>query len=103
MFFYKYLKLPKTPVKRYLQKVGHGIMVLDPTTCKIKGVFTNIDLYPNISIVPVITKHLYNICTMSVQRLRRWSNIVQMLYKCFVFTVVMALYKHDWSYWTLTV
>ena len=30
-FFYKYLKLPKTTVKRYLQKVGHGIMVLDPT------------------------------------------------------------------------
>ena len=28
------------------------------------------------------TKHLYNICTTSAQRLRRWSNIVQMLYKC---------------------
>ena len=25
-------KLPKTTVKRYLQKVGHGIMVLYPTT-----------------------------------------------------------------------
>ena len=24
------------------------------------------------------TKHLYNICTTSAQRLRRWSNIVQM-------------------------
>ena len=32
------------------------------------------------------TKHLYNICTMLAQRLRRWSNVVQMLYKCFVFT-----------------
>ena len=32
------------------------------------------------------TKHLYNICTTSAQRLRRWSNIVQILYKCFVFT-----------------
>ena len=30
-FFYKYLKLPKTSVKPHLQKVGHGIMVLDPT------------------------------------------------------------------------
>ena len=30
-FFYKYLKLPKTTVKRYLQEVGQGIMVLDPT------------------------------------------------------------------------
>ena len=29
------------------------------------------------------TKHLYNICTMSAQRLRRWSNIEQILYKCF--------------------
>ena len=32
------------------------------------------------------TKHLYTICTTSAQLLRRWSNIVQMLYKCFVFT-----------------
>ena len=31
------------------------------------------------------TKHLYNICTMLDQRLRRWSNIVQMPYKCFGF------------------
>ena len=29
------------------------------------------------------TKHLYNICTMPAQRLRRWTNVVQMLYKCF--------------------
>ena len=26
-------------------------------------------------------------CTKSAQRLRRWSNIEQMLYKCFAFTV----------------
>ena len=31
LFFYKYLKLPKTTVKPYLHKVGHGIIVLDPT------------------------------------------------------------------------
>ena len=31
-------------------------------------------------------QHLHNICTTSAQRLRRCSNIVQMLYKCFVFT-----------------
>ena len=36
--------------------------------------------------VPANTNHLYKICTMSAHRLRRWSNIVQMLYKCFVFT-----------------
>ena len=34
----------------------------------------------------VNTKDLYNNCTMFDQRLRRWSNIVQLLYKCFVFT-----------------
>ena len=30
-------------------------------------------------------KHLYNICTTPAQLLRRWSDIVQMLYKCFAF------------------
>ena len=38
------------------------------------------------SLNPANTRHLYNICTTSAQRLRCWSNIVQMLYKCFVFT-----------------
>ena len=31
------------------------------------------------------TKHLYNICTMLDQRRRRWADVAQMLYKCFVF------------------
>ena len=30
-------------------------------------------------------KHLHNICTMLDQRRRRWADVVQMLYKCFVF------------------
>ena len=34
---------------------------------------------------PANTKHLYTICTMSAQSLRRRPDIVQMLYKCFVF------------------
>ena len=34
---------------------------------------------------PANTKHLYNICTMLVQRRRRWTDVVQMLCKCFVF------------------
>ena len=34
---------------------------------------------------PANTKHLHNICTTSAQRLRRWPNIVQVLYKGFVF------------------
>ena len=33
------------------------------------------------SSLPASKKHLYNICTASAQCLRRWSNIVQMLYK----------------------
>ena len=36
------------------------------------------------------TTHLYTICTMSAQHLRRWSNIIQMLYRCFVFTGMPA-------------
>ena len=34
--------------------------------------------------IPANTKHMYNNSTMSVQHLRRWFSIVQMLYKCFV-------------------
>ena len=34
---------------------------------------------------PANTKHLHKICTTSAKRLRRWSKIVKMLYKCFVF------------------
>ena len=33
------------------------------------------------------TKQLYNMYTTPAQRLRRWSNIVQVLYKCFMFAV----------------
>ena len=37
-----------------------------------------------ICVIPANTKHLNNISTTSAQRLRRWSNVPQMLYKCFV-------------------
>ena len=36
-------------------------------------------------VIQANTKHLYNICTMLDQRRRRWADVVQMLYKCFVF------------------
>ena len=39
---------------------------------------------------PSNTKHLYSNCTTLAQRLRRWSSIVHMLYKCFV--VIWTLY-----------
>ena len=40
----------------------------------------------------VNTKHLYNICTMSDRRRRRWADAAQILYKCFVF----AGYHVEW-------
>ena len=50
--------------------------------------------------VPADTKHLYNICTTSAQRLRRWPNVVQMLYKCFAFAGVAPV--SDGVNWCLT-
>ena len=43
-------------------------------------------LHKETGTVSANTKHLYNICTMLVQRRRRWADVVQILYKCFVFT-----------------
>ena len=40
---------------------------------------------PITCVFPVNTKHFYSICTMLDQRRRRWADVVQMLYKCFVF------------------
>ena len=45
---------------------------------------------------PANTKHLYNIYTTSAQRLRRWSNILQMIYKCFMFTAWVILWEIAW-------
>ena len=43
-------------------------------------------------------KHLYDICTMSAQRLRRWSDIVQITYKCFSFYCdTVRLFIRLWS------
>ena len=50
-----------------------------------------------IAVIPISanTKHLYNICITSARRLWRWSNIVQVLYKCFAFTGI-HLKKTHW-------
>ena len=46
-----------------------------------------VDLYYlYVATIPVNTKHFYNICTMLDQRRKRWADVLQMLYKCFVFT-----------------
>ena len=50
---------------------------------------------------PANTKHLYNICTTSSQRLRRWSNIVQMLYKCFVFAGPQPMHPYTLTQWVV--
>ena len=59
--------------------------------------------------VSVNTKHLYNICTMLDQRRRRWADVLQMLYKSFVFagrpylheycfdTQIIFLYCDTWQ------
>ena len=46
--------------------------------------------------IPGTTNHFYKICTTLAQRLWRWTNIVQMLYKCFVFAGITQLYL-GWS------
>ena len=48
-------------------------------------IFVCNDYYPLHPPPPVNTKHVYIMCTMLDQRRRRWANVVQMLYKCFVF------------------
>ena len=40
--------------------------------------------------IPVNTKHLHNNFTMVAQRRRRWADVVQMLFKYFVFAGITA-------------
>ena len=62
--------------------------------------------YYNMQRVAWGTKYLHNICTMLDQRRRRWDNVVQMLYKCFVFTGVkcqnMLFLCESWQIGTVT-
>ena len=37
---------------------------------------------------PANTKHLHNICTKVDQCRRRWADVLQLFYKCFVFAVM---------------
>ena len=47
------------------------------------------ELTTSVNPITVNTKHLYNTCTMFVQRRRRWADVVHMLYKCFVFAGIL--------------
>ena len=53
-------------------------------------------LYLSPKALPSKQKMLHKICTTSAQRLRRWSNIVQMLYKCFVFAAIGSACWRCW-------
>ena len=52
--------------------------------------------------IPSKHKILYNICTTSAQRLRRWSSIVQMLHICFVFTGSPSVTVPVYIVWAIT-
>ena len=59
------------------------------TKCSNQVTYINTFLNLNIrfkNLFPVNTKHLYNICKRLDQRLRRLSNLLQMLYKSLVIT-----------------
>ena len=58
-----------------VQVCGVGILQLSSA----RAMTTYIHLMPDQSIIPVNTKHLYNIYTMLAQRWRRWANVVWML------------------------
>ena len=74
--------------KELLLKIGH--FYLAKSSDIVRAIlFKNGGLCVRALRTPANTKYLYNICTTSAQRIRRWSSIVQMLYKCFVFPGVM--------------
>ena len=80
---------PAASLFRHYCGVGHGFaaaIALWGATCYVCPPITASLLCVS---CPADTKHLYNICTMSAQRLRRWSNIIHMLYKCFAVLVLV--------------
>ena len=48
-------------------------------------------------IIPRMHKHLYNFRTMLDQRRRRWADVVEMLYKCFMFAGIASLPDYSTS------
>ena len=66
-------------------KIDWGVYVMRDPCEKSHVTIIGSDRMPS---TRVNKKHLYNICTMSGQRWKRWADVVQMLYKCFVFAWV---------------
>ena len=54
-------------------------------------VFYHFQNTPKMCVRLRVAQQAENLCTTSAQRLLRWPNIVQMLYKCFMFTGWCAL------------
>ena len=71
----------------------HAVNKLIPIQrCKMLSFLQQTNICHVLKCIPANTKHLYNICTMLDQRRRRWADVVQMLYKCFVFAGENRLY-----------
>ena len=74
----------QTSVKCYYSVIGHG-----KTTSSSPYVIRALNMaklgFLYGKHIPANIKYLYNICTLLDQRRRRWVDVVQMLYKCFVF------------------
>ena len=54
-------------------------------TCRLNWAKKTASEQRSNDVLPVNTKHLYNICTMLDQNRIFWADVVQMLHKCFVF------------------
>ena len=67
-FFFVYIDVKKMQFRGFNQ-VGNNII---PQGGIVWFDWTESNLNPNLA----NTKHLYNICTTTAQRVRRWSNIV---------------------------
>ena len=51
---------------------------------------------------PSNTKHLHNICTMLNQLRRRWADVVQVLYRCFLFDGIICMDNENIDIFTPT-
>ena len=72
-------------------------------TLRLEKLYMSVIVHLPHRIYPVNTKHLYSICTMLDQRRRRWADVVQMLYKCFVFARIHQRIYLPFSHYAATI
>ena len=63
------------------------------TTCDIGVLWVCIATFTDHICPPSKHKTLYNICTMLYECRRHWADIVQRLYKCFVFAGLLGIFQ----------